>query len=77
MRAGLAVTAGVPGIATAAGGPLAARVGIATGLAIVGDPTDGNRQSDLLAYGLSIAQAIHQGVEVVGEVKKFVQNVHH
>jgi hypothetical protein len=38
------------------------------GVAIVADPTDGNRQSDLLAYGLSIAQAIHQGVEVVGEV---------
>lgn len=38
------------------------------GLAIVGDPTVGDRQSDLLAYGISIAQAIHQGVEVVGEV---------
>src|SRR6266542_920243 len=38
------------------------------GLAIVADPTDGNRQSDLFAYGFSIAQAIHQGVEVVGEV---------
>jgi hypothetical protein len=38
------------------------------GLMIVGDPTDGNRQSDLLAYGVSIAQAIHQGVEVVGEI---------
>jgi hypothetical protein len=38
------------------------------GLMIVGDPTDGNRQSDLLAYGVSIAQAIHQGVELVGEV---------
>jgi len=38
------------------------------GLAIVGDPTNGNRQSDLLAYGFSIAQAVRQGIEVVGEV---------
>jgi hypothetical protein len=38
------------------------------GLGIIGDPTNGDRQSDVLAYGLSIAQAIRQGVEVVGEV---------
>ncbi len=38
------------------------------GLAIIADPTVGDRQSDLLAYGFSIAQAIRQGVEVVGEV---------
>jgi hypothetical protein len=38
------------------------------GLMIIGDPTDGNRQSDLFAYGFSIAQAVHQGVELVGEI---------
>lgn len=38
------------------------------GLAIVGDPTDGNRQSDMFAYGFSIAQALRQGFEVVGEI---------
>jgi class 3 adenylate cyclase len=37
VRAGLAVAAGVPGAATAAGGPLAARIGIATGPVVVGD----------------------------------------
>ena len=37
VRAGLAIAAAVPGIATPAGEPLAARVGIATGLVVVGD----------------------------------------
>jgi hypothetical protein len=38
------------------------------GLAILADPTVGDRQSDLLTYGLSIAHAIRQGFEVVGEI---------
>jgi hypothetical protein len=38
------------------------------GLGILGDPTRGDRQNDVLAYGFSIARAVKQGVEVVGEV---------
>lgn len=38
------------------------------GLGILGDPTQGDRQNDVLLYGLSLARAIAQGVEVVGEV---------
>lgn len=38
------------------------------GLGILGDPTDGNRQNDVLTYGVSVARAVKQGLEVVGEV---------
>jgi hypothetical protein len=38
------------------------------GLGILGDPTRGDRQNDVLAYGISIARAVRQGIEVVGEV---------
>ena len=38
------------------------------GLGILGDPTNGNRQNDVLTYGLSFARAITNGAEVVGEV---------
>lgn len=38
------------------------------GLGILSDPTQGHRQNDVLTYGLSLARAVHQGVEVVGEV---------
>ena len=38
------------------------------GLGILGDPTRGDRQADVLAYGLSVARAVRQGVEVVGEI---------
>ena len=38
------------------------------GLGILGDPTRGDRQGDVLTYGLSFARAVRQGVEVVGEV---------
>ena len=38
------------------------------GLGILGDPTRGDRQNDVLAYGLSLARAVRQGVEVVGEI---------
>jgi hypothetical protein len=38
------------------------------GLGILGDPTRGDRQNDVLLYGFSVARAIQQGLEVVGEV---------
>jgi hypothetical protein len=38
------------------------------GLAVFGDPTRGDRQGDLLTYGFSLARALRQGLEVVGEV---------
>jgi hypothetical protein len=38
------------------------------GLGILGDPTRGDRQNDVLAYGVSVARAVRQGIEVVGEV---------
>jgi hypothetical protein len=38
------------------------------GLGIIGDPTAGNRQGEVLLYGASIARALRQGFEVVGEI---------
>jgi hypothetical protein len=38
------------------------------GVAILGDPTRGDRQNDVLSYGLSFARAITQRAELVGEV---------
>ena len=38
------------------------------GLAILGDPIRGDRQNDVLTYGVSVARAVRQGLEVVGEV---------
>jgi hypothetical protein len=38
------------------------------GVGVLGDPTDGGRQNDVLTYGLSLARAVRQGLEVVGEV---------
>jgi hypothetical protein len=38
------------------------------GLGILGDPTRGDAQNDVLAYGLSFARALTNAVEVVGEV---------
>lgn len=38
------------------------------GLGILGDPTNGNRQNDVLTYGVSFARAITNAAEVVGEV---------
>jgi hypothetical protein len=37
------------------------------GLGILADPTRGDRQNDVLLYGLSLARAIAPGVEIVGE----------
>ncbi|HEU4938722.1 MAG TPA: hypothetical protein VFT39_19875 [Vicinamibacterales bacterium] len=38
------------------------------GLGILADPVEGNRQNDVFTYGFSIARAVQQGVEVVGEI---------
>jgi hypothetical protein len=38
------------------------------GLGILPDPVDGNRQNDVLTYGASVARAVQQGLEVVGEI---------
>ena len=38
------------------------------GLAILGDPARGDRQNDVVTYGVSVARAIAQGVELVGEI---------
>ena len=38
------------------------------GFGILGDPTNGNRQNDVLTYGLSFARAITNAAEVVGEI---------
>ena len=38
------------------------------GLAILGDTVRGDRQSDVLVYGFSLAHALAEGLEVVGEV---------
>ena len=38
------------------------------GLGILADPTNGNRQNDVVTYGLSFARAITNEAEVVGEV---------
>ena len=38
------------------------------GLGILGDPTRGDRQNDVLTYGVSVARALSQAAEVVGEV---------
>ena len=38
------------------------------GFAILGDATDGNRQNDVLTYGISFARAVTQKAEIVGEI---------
>jgi hypothetical protein len=38
------------------------------GLGILGDPTRGDRQNDVLLYGFSFARAIAQNSEIVGEI---------
>jgi len=38
------------------------------GIGIMGDATRGDRQNDVLTYGLSLARALTQAAEVVGEV---------
>lgn len=38
------------------------------GLGILADPVRGDRQNDVLTYGFSVARAVRQGLEVVGEI---------
>jgi hypothetical protein len=38
------------------------------GVGILGDPTQGHRQNDVVAYGLSFARAMTQAAELVGEL---------
>ena len=38
------------------------------GLGILSDPVEGDRQNDVIIYGLSVARALGQGFEVVGEI---------
>jgi hypothetical protein len=38
------------------------------GLGILSDPIEGDRQNDVLTYGLSMARALQQGFEFVGEI---------
>lgn len=38
------------------------------GLGILGDPTRGDNQNDVLTYGVSVARAVREGLEVVGEL---------
>jgi hypothetical protein len=38
------------------------------GLGLLGDPIRGDQQNDVLTYGLSLARALKQGLEVVGEI---------
>jgi hypothetical protein len=38
------------------------------GLGILGDPTRGGNQNDVLLYGVSVARAVREGMEVVGEL---------
>jgi hypothetical protein len=38
------------------------------GVGILGDPQKGDRQNDVYLYGLSVARAVRQGVELVGEL---------
>lgn len=44
------------------------RIVVNLGLGILGDPTRGDRQNDVLTYGLSFARAATPSTEVVGEV---------
>ncbi len=38
------------------------------GVGILADPVRGDRQNDVLTYGFSVARAVRQGLEVVGEI---------
>jgi hypothetical protein len=38
------------------------------GFGILADPVRGDRQNDVLDYGISVARAVRQGVELVGEI---------
>lgn len=38
------------------------------GLGILSDPIEGDRQNDVILYGLSLARAVREGFEAVGEI---------
>jgi hypothetical protein len=38
------------------------------GIGILSDPIEGDRQNDVITYGVSIARALQQGLEFVGEI---------
>ena len=38
------------------------------GLGILSDPIEGDRQNDVITYGVSVARALKQGWEIVGEI---------
>ena len=38
------------------------------GMAILGDPTRGDRQNDVVTYGISLARAVTEAAELVGEI---------
>ena len=38
------------------------------GLGILSDPIEGDRQNDVITYGVSVARALKQGMEFVGEI---------
>ena len=42
------------------------------GLGILGDPTRGDNQNDVLDFGVSVARAVKEGVEIVGEINGWV-----
>ena len=42
------------------------------GLGILSDPTRGDNQNDVFEYGLSVARAVREGVEIVGELNGHV-----
>jgi hypothetical protein len=42
------------------------------GLGILSDPTRGDNQNDVFEYGLSVARAVKEGVEIVGDVNGHV-----
>jgi hypothetical protein len=38
------------------------------GIGLLSDPIEGDRQNDVVTYGLSVARALQQGLEFVGEI---------
>ena len=42
------------------------------GLGILSDPTRGDNQNDVFEYGISVARAVKEGVEIVGDVNGHV-----
>jgi len=42
------------------------------GLGILGDPVDGNRQNDVFLYGVSLARALTNQAELVGEINGWI-----